>query len=111
MVSWLLTGSIPSLVLLSGWCLIGATHRGQPWTLSLRLPQMRDGLSALRMAVWCPFRRSSIGRYVHCELMRNELLDLPTIVPTTACYQKDYVGTDSRSILDGRLSQGRPVIA
>jgi hypothetical protein len=67
MGSWLLTGSIPSLVLLSGWCLIGATHRGQPWTLSLRLPHMRDGLSALRMAVLCPFRRSSMGRYVHRE--------------------------------------------
>src|SRR5215475_4021501 len=60
-------GAIPSLVLLSGWCLIGATHRGQPWTLSLRLPHRRDGLSALRLAVLCPFCRSSMGRDVHCE--------------------------------------------
>jgi hypothetical protein len=60
-------GFEPSLALISGWCLIGATHRGQPWTLSSRLPHMRDGLSALRMAVWCPFRRSSMCRYVHRE--------------------------------------------
>jgi hypothetical protein len=37
---------------------------------------MRDGLSALRMAVLCPFCRSSMCRYVHCELTRNEVLDL-----------------------------------
>jgi hypothetical protein len=57
---------------------------------------MRDGLSALRMAVLCPFRRSSMCRYVHRELTRNELLDLTPIVPTTACHQKNYVGTYSR---------------
>jgi hypothetical protein len=28
------------------------------------------------MAVLCPFRRSSMCRYVHRELTRNELLDL-----------------------------------
>ena len=60
-------GFVPSLVLLSGWCLIGATHRGQSWTLSLRLPHMRDGLSALRMVVLCPFRRSSMYRDMHRE--------------------------------------------
>jgi hypothetical protein len=74
------------LVLSSGWGLIGATHRGQPWTLSLRLPHMRDGLSALRMAVLCPFRRSSMCRYMHRELTRNESLDLTIIVPATACH-------------------------
>ena len=60
---------------------------------------MRDGLRALRLAVWCPFCRSSMGRYVHCELTRNELLDLTTIVSATACHQKNYVGTYSRSKL------------
>ena len=99
MMLWLLTDSIPSLVLLSGWCLIGAAHRGQPWTLSLRLPHMRDGLSALRLAVWCPCHRSSMCRCVHRELTRNEVLDLTTIVPATACHQKNYVGTYSRSKL------------
>ena len=96
-------GSIPSLVLLSGWGLIGATHRGQPGTLSLRLPHKRDGLSALRLAVLCPFCRSSMGRYVHCELTRNELLDLTTIVSATACHQKHYVGTYSRSMVEARM--------
>ena len=57
---------------------------------------MRDGLSALGMAVLCPFRRSSMCRYVYRELTRNEVLDLITIVPATACHQKNYVGTYSR---------------
>jgi len=74
------------------------SHRGQPWTLSLRLPHMRDGLSARRMVVLSPFCRSSMGRYVHCELTRNELLDLTTVVSATACHQKNYVGTYSRSM-------------
>jgi hypothetical protein len=62
----------------------------------LRLPRMRDGLSALRMAVLYPFRRSIMCRYVHCELTRNAVLDLTTIVPATACHQKNYVATYSR---------------
>jgi IstB-like ATP binding protein len=60
---------------------------------------MRDGLSALRMAVWCPFRRSSMYRYMHRELTRNESLDLTAIVSATACHQKHYVGTYSRCIV------------
>jgi hypothetical protein len=51
MVSWLLTGSPPWLALIAGWRLFGAPYRGQQWTLALRLPQRRDGLSALLMAV------------------------------------------------------------
>ena len=43
-------------------------------------------LIALRMAVLCPFRRSSMGRYVHRAFTRSESLDLPTIVPATACH-------------------------
>ena len=63
-----------------GWCLIGATHGGQPWMRSLRPPHMHDGLRARRMAVLCLFRRSSMGRYVHCELTRNEWLDLTVVL-------------------------------
>ena len=59
---------------------------------------MRDGLSALGMAVLCPFRRSSMCRYVYRELTRNEVLDLTTIIPAAACQQKNYVGTYSRFI-------------
>ena len=35
-------------------------------------------------------------RQVHRELTRNELRDLATIVPATACKQRNYVGTYSR---------------
>jgi hypothetical protein len=93
MVSWLLMGSPPSLALLSGWCLIGATHRGQQETPTVMLPHMRDGLSAPLMEVLCPFRRPSMCRQVHRACMRNAVLDLTTIVPTTACRQRNDVGT------------------
>ena len=98
MVSWPLTGSPPWLALSSGWRLSGATHQGEQGTPALMLPSMRDGLSALLMEVWCPFRRSSVCRHVHRELMRNALRDLLTIVPTNACWQRDYVGAYSRFI-------------
>jgi hypothetical protein len=65
------------------------------------LPSMHDGLSALLMEVLGPFRRSSMCRHVHRELMRNELLDLITIVPTNACWQRNYVEAYSRSIAVG----------
>ncbi len=55
MRSWLLTYATSSLVLISGWRLIGATHLEQQWTPVLMLPHRRDGLSARRMAVLCPF--------------------------------------------------------
>ena len=57
---------------------------------------MRDGLSALRMAVLGPFRRSSMCRYMHRELTRNASLDLTALVSATACHQKHDVGTYSR---------------
>jgi hypothetical protein len=40
------------------------------------LPHGRNGLSARRMAVLCPFRESSLGLYVHRELLRNAWLDV-----------------------------------
>jgi hypothetical protein len=41
-------------------------------------------------AVWCPFRRPSMYRPVHCELLRSEVLDLTTIVPATPCHHRSY---------------------
>src|SRR5215510_10727179 len=96
MVAWLLTGSPPWLALISGWRLSGATSQGQPGTPAWMLPSMRDGLSAQLMEVWCPFRGSSMGRHVHRALRRNALRDLLTIVPTKACWQRNYVGAYSR---------------
>ena len=96
MVSFLLTCATPWLSLIAGWCLIGETPRGQPGTPALTLPHMRDGLSVLLMAVLCPFRRPSMGRPVHRQFMRNAWLDLTTIVPATACHQRNYVEPYSR---------------
>src|SRR5262249_16417391 len=103
MISWLLTGSPPWLALISGWRLSGATSQGQPGTPAWMLPSMRDGLSAQLMEVWCPFRGSSMGRHVHRALMRNALRDLLTIVPTKACWQRNYVGAYSRFKLSHML--------
>ena len=47
MVSVLLACAITWLSLMAGWCLMGATPRGQPWTLAVTLPHVRDGLRVL----------------------------------------------------------------
>jgi len=61
MMSWLLTYSTSSLVLISGWRLSGATHLGHQWTPVSMLPHMRDGLNALLMEVLCPFLQALQG--------------------------------------------------
>jgi hypothetical protein len=86
------------LALISGWRLIGVTHRGQQWTPVLMLPHMRYGLSALLMEVFCTFCRPSRCRHVHRAFMRNDVLDLTTIVRATTCRQRNYVGTYGRFI-------------
>jgi hypothetical protein len=94
--SFFLTCSTTWLSLIAVWFVLGATHWGQPWTPALTLPHVRDGLSVLLMAVFCTFRRPSMCRPVHRQFMRNEWLDLTTIVPATACHQRNYVETYSR---------------
>src|SRR2546425_13163360 len=97
MVSSLLPCATIGLSRSAGWCVIGETPWGQPWTPVLTLPLVRDGLRVLWMAVLCAFRRLSRCRPVPRQLTRNELLDLTTIVPATACHQRNYVETYSRS--------------
>src|SRR5918912_1519694 len=72
------------LSLITGWCLIGATPREQPWTPAVTLPHGCEGLRVRRMTVSWTFRRPFMSRSVPRHLMRNELLDLTTIVPATA---------------------------
>ena len=79
MVSLLLTCATPWLSLIAGWCLMGETPRGQPWTL----PHVRYGLSVLLMAVLCMFHGPSMCRHVHRQLLRNELPNFTTIIPVT----------------------------
>ena len=77
--------------------LIGATPRRQPWTSAGTLPHRRTGLNARRMAVWWTFRAPSLGRQAHRELLRCVWLDVPPIMPATACHQRNYVERYSRS--------------
>jgi hypothetical protein len=74
----------------------------------LTLPHGRDGLSMRRMAVFCTVSRPSICRQVHREFMRNALPNLTTIVPTTACCQRNYAETYSRSIRTRPAGEPRP---
>jgi hypothetical protein len=53
-----------ALSLLSGWCLTGATHRGQQLTPALTLPQVRYRLSALLLETFLTLGASSICRQV-----------------------------------------------
>ena len=98
MVSFLLQCSTTWLSLIAVWFVLGATHWDQPWTPALTLPHVCDGLSVRLMAVCCPFRMPSSCRQGHRQFMRNALRDLTTIVPATACDQRNYVETYSRSI-------------
>ena len=97
MVSSLLPCATTGLSRIAGWCVIGETPWGQPWTPVLTLPHVHDGLRVLLMAVWCLFRRPSMGRQVPHSFMRNALLDLTTILPATLYHQRNYVEAYSRS--------------
>jgi hypothetical protein len=80
------TCATPWWSLMARRCSSGETQRGQQGTPAVTLPHRRDGLNVLLMAVLCPFRRPSMCRPVHCELMRNALLDVTTIVLATPCH-------------------------
>lgn len=60
------------LSLMAVWFLIGETHRGQSLTPALTLPQVRDGLSLLLLAVYCTPGVDYICRQVQRQLQRNE---------------------------------------
>jgi len=87
----------------TGWSLLavrglsGAMPRGQPWTPAVSLPQGRNGLSARRLAVVCPFRAPSLWCHVHRAYMRNTWRDLKPMRPTTACHQRHDIETSRRS--------------
>src|SRR2546426_1836243 len=113
MGSFLLPCATTALSLIAVCCLSGATPRGQPWTPAVTLPHGRDGLSARRMAVLLRFRGPSLCRHVPHELLRNTVLHLTLIIPTTACHQRNYVErysrfmTNLRNALLGWFAWGR----
>jgi hypothetical protein len=96
MGSFLLPCAATGVSLLTVWCLIGATLRGQPWTTAVTLPQGHDGLSARQMAVLWTFREPSLCRHVRRELLRNAWLDFTPILPATACHLSNDVETSRR---------------
>jgi hypothetical protein len=98
MVSYLLPCATTGLSRIGRWYVMGETPWGQPWPPVLTRPPVRAGLRVLLIAVWCPFRRLSMCRPGHRQLTRNALLDLTTIVPATACHQRNYIETYSRYI-------------
>jgi hypothetical protein len=61
-----------ALSLLAVWFLVGETQRGQSLTPALTVPQVRDGLSLVLLAVLCPFGVDYICRRVQRQLRRNE---------------------------------------
>jgi hypothetical protein len=65
MVSSLLPCATTGLSRIAGWCVIGETPWGQPWTAVLTPPHVHDGLRVLLMAVLCPCRRLSMYRPMH----------------------------------------------
>ena len=79
MVSLLLPYAPTGLSRIAGWCLIGATPRGQP-----------------RTPVLCTFRRPFMGRPVPRQFLRNAWLDLTTLVPATAYHRGRYADRYSR---------------
>ena len=82
--------------------------RFKPWTSAVTLPHRRNGLSARRMAVLYTFGKPVLRRHVHCAFMRSALLDMPPIMPTTACHPRNDVERYRRySIEDGENGAGR----
>jgi hypothetical protein len=61
-----------TLALISVWCLISETHRGQQSTPALTLPHIRYRLSLLLLEVYCPPGVDDICRQVQRQLRRNE---------------------------------------
>jgi hypothetical protein len=96
MMSLLLPYATTALSLIAGWCVIGATPRGQPRTPAMRLPHGCEGLCVRQMTVLWTFRRPFMGRPVPRQFMRNAVLDLTPIVPATAYHHRSYAERYSR---------------
>ena len=89
--SLLLTYATTEFSLIPVCCLSGATPRGQPWPPAVTLPHGHDGLSARRLAVVWTFHEPTLCRHVHRACMRTVVLELTSIIPATACRQRNYV--------------------
>jgi hypothetical protein len=70
---------------------------GEPWPAAVTLPQGCNGLRARQTAVLWTFRAPALGRHMYRELLRSALLDVTSIIPATACYQRNDVKRYSRT--------------
>ena len=72
----------------------------------MMLPHGCEGLRVRRRTVLWTFRRPFMGRPVPRQLLRNELLDVTTIVPATAyhrrSYTRDTVGLEFSKVIASR---------
>ena len=68
----------------------------------MMLPPGCEGLRVRRMTVLWTFRRPFLGRPVPRQFMRNELLDLTTIVPATAYHRRSYAERYSKYSVEER---------
>jgi hypothetical protein len=100
MMSLLLPSATTGVSLIAGWCVIVATPRGQSRTSAMMLPHGCEGLHVLRMTVLWTFRRPFMGRPVPRQLLRNELLDLTTIVPATAYHRLSCSGVKAAAFMN-----------
>ena len=85
-----------ALSLIAVWFLIGETHRGQPLTPALTLPQVRYGLSLLLLEVFCTPGIDYICRQVHRQLMRTSQRDSTIIAPVSVYHRVSYAERYSR---------------
>src|SRR5262249_43713930 len=76
----------------------GTTPPGQLQPPAVMLPHGGEGLCVRRMTVWWTCRRPFMGRPVPRELLRNAVLDVTTIGPTTAYHRRSYTERYSRFI-------------
>ena len=63
----------------------------------MMLPHGCEGLRVRLMTVLWTFCRPFMGRPVSRPLLRNELRNLTTIVPATACHRRSYTKRYGRS--------------
>ena len=72
----------------------------------MMLPHGCEGLRVRRRTVLWTFRRPFMGRSVRHQLMRNEWLNLTTIVPATAYHRRSYAERYSRCKVPPYLGEG-----
>src|SRR5712692_142346 len=96
------------LSLMAVWFLIGETHRGQSLTPALTLPQVRDGLSLLLLAVFCRSAWTLSVVESNVNYCATSWPDSTIIAPVSVYHRASYAERYSRSNEDGRKIGRKP---